>query len=103
MSTVPLIPASLLSLVAIGRELDKHPSAPLRWINRGTVLASGERVKLVAVRTPGGWRVRREDLDAFLATLTADRLQPEETPARTSAPNAARIAKMNDELARAGF
>jgi hypothetical protein len=99
MPTVPSIPASLLSLVAIGRELDCHPSAPLRWITRGAQLATGERVKLLAVRTPGGWRVQREDLDAFLAILTTDRLPPADAPA----PSAKRLKKMRADLNAAGF
>jgi hypothetical protein len=103
MSTVAVNPEIRLSLVAIARELACHPSGPLRWITRGALLTSGERIKLVASRTPGGWRVRREDLDAFLAILTADRLRPEETSARTSSPNRARVAQMEKDLAGAGF
>jgi hypothetical protein len=92
-----------LTLCAIARLLDCHPSAPLRWIARGSLLSTGERLRLRGVRAPGGWRVRREDLAAFLDTLTADRLRPEETPAPKSTAKSQRVAKMREGLAAASF
>jgi hypothetical protein len=92
-----------LTLCAIARLLDCHPSAPLRWIAQGSLLSTGERLRLRAVRTPGGWRVRREDLDAFLSTLTADRLRPEDTSVPKSTAKSQRVAKMREGLAAAGY
>jgi hypothetical protein len=95
-----------LTLCTIARLLDCHPSAPLRWIARGSLLSTGERLRLRAVRAPGGWRVRREDLAAFLDTLTADRLRPESRRAGTAPKSTAksqRVAKMREGLAAASF
>ena len=67
--------ATLLTPVVIARTHDCHPSAVVRWIQKGTPLSTGSRLRLAAIRTPGGWRVRREDLEQFLEALTADRLR----------------------------
>jgi hypothetical protein len=96
--------ATLLTPVVIARTHDCHPSAVVRWIQKGTPLSTGSRLRLAAVRTPGGWRVRREDLEQFLEALTADRLRPgtvEDTPKST--PKTERVARMNAGLAAAGF
>ena len=80
---MPAVQADLetrLTCAHIARECACHPSAATRWIQKGAVLTTGERVKLKAVRTPGGSRVLREDLDAFLETLTADRLRRKQQP-----------------------
>jgi hypothetical protein len=76
---------TLLTPVTIARTHDCHPSAVVRWIQKGTPLSTGTRLRLAATRTPGGWRVRREDLEHFLEALTADRLRPgtEQAPERT--------------------
>src|SRR4051812_45513222 len=87
----------------IAHELGCHPSAPVRWIQRGAVLSTGERVKLRAIATPGGWRIRREDLDAFLEVLTADRQRPEAAAESRPTPKAAHVASMRAGLAANGF
>jgi hypothetical protein len=97
------VQATLLTPGAIARELGVHPSAPLRWIQRGALLSSGDRVKLTALRTPGGWRVRREDLDQFLRVLTADRLPPDSGDVAKPHPNTRRVRKLKSDLAQAGF
>jgi len=81
MSGVQAQPA--LTYAQIAHELGCHPSAPARWVLRGVLLSDGTRMKLEAVALPGSWRVTREALDRFLATLTADRMAS--TPA-ASAP-----------------
>jgi hypothetical protein len=86
-----------LTPVNISRLLDCHPSAPVRWIQDGALLSTGERLRLVALRTPGGWRVRREDLDRFLETVTADRLRPDRVPKTEKQGR-----KRREELARVG-
>lgn len=70
---IPAGGGKLLTTTEIARELSTHPSAPVRWINNGALLSSGERRKLEAVRLPGGWRVTRQALDDFLEAVTADR------------------------------
>jgi hypothetical protein len=96
--------ATLLSPVVIARTHDCHPSAVVRWIQKGTPLSTGTRLRLAAVRTPGGWRVRPEDLEDFLEALTADRLRPggeETTPKPT--PKSERVAAMNARLRANGM
>ena len=92
-----------LTPAQIAREHDCHPSAPLRWIQRGCVLASGEELRLKATRTPKSWKVARADLDEFFAALTADRLQPAAPAEAPLKPRVERIRKLNAELAGAGF
>ena len=65
--------ATLLTPVVIAQIYNCHPSAVVRWIQKGTPISTGVRLWLAAVRTPGGWRIRREDLEQFLEALTADR------------------------------
>lgn len=87
----------------IAHELGCHPSAVTRWIQKGAALSTGERVKLRAIATPGGWRVKREDLDAFLEVLTADRLRPQPAAESRPTPKAAHVATMRAGLAQNGF
>jgi hypothetical protein len=93
----------------IARRLSNHPSAPIRWITKGTVLSNGQRLKLQAVRTPGGWRIRRDWLDAFLAALTADRQGGTDTASEAAggsnrrATDRRRLAALNAGLTQAGF
>jgi len=89
----------------IARDLNIHPATPVRWCNRGVVLSDQTCIRLKHVRLPGGIRVKREDLDAFLTAITADRAK---SPAVTDAPmssrtSSKRVAKLNAELAQAGF
>jgi hypothetical protein len=94
-----------LTPVIISRELHTHPSAPVRWIQDGALLSNGHRERLQAVRTPGGWRVLRADLDRFLEIVTADRLQPDREPKTVRQGRKRREAqdRMNAELKKAGF
>jgi hypothetical protein len=46
-----------------------------RWIEQGTALRRGGRLKLRAVRYPAGWRTCEAWLADFLAALTADRAE----------------------------
>jgi hypothetical protein len=95
--------ATLLTPVVIARTHDCHPSAVVRWIQKGTPLSTGSRLRLAAVRTPGGWRVRPEDLEQFLEVLTADRLCPgKDEAAPKSTPKSERVAQMRAGLAAAG-
>jgi Helix-turn-helix domain len=102
MSVVQTDLEPLLTTSQVAHILGTHPSACVRWIQKGTLLSRGARLKLEALATPGGWRVRRSALDAFLAALTDDR-----TGTSTAAPKAparsARVARMNANLASAGL
>jgi hypothetical protein len=72
MPTVEAQPARL-TFTEIAHQLGTHPSAPTRWATKGVRLRDGSLLKLEAIALPGSWRVTREALDRFLATLTADR------------------------------
>jgi hypothetical protein len=54
-----------------GNEIPTHPATVSRWITTGVKAADGTRVRLEAVRSPSGWKVSRDAVDAFLARLTA--------------------------------
>jgi hypothetical protein len=64
----------LLKIGDVCRQQDVSPSAVTRWISKGTLLGDGSRVKLKATAVPGGWRIDRRDLAAFLSVVTKDRL-----------------------------
>jgi hypothetical protein len=51
-----------------------HASTLVRWITKGTRLRDGSRLRLRALRTPGGWRVAEDSLYEFYDALTRDRL-----------------------------
>jgi hypothetical protein len=95
-------PETYLTPAKIALLLDCHPSAPVRWIQKGCLLSTGERMKLAAVSTPGGWRVRPKDLNSFLEALTADRRRPAPAPAPI-VPTPSRASRLKGELAAAGF
>src|SRR5262245_57437550 len=70
-------PETRISLAAAARTVPPlrtdrpvHPSTVLRWVLRGCRLPDGTRLRLEAVRTPGGWYTTHEALDRFLAALT---------------------------------
>jgi hypothetical protein len=93
-----------LSLSELCGLLAVQPAAVIRWIKRGRTLRDGTRLHLRATLTPSGWRVHREDVDAFTAALTADRLghaAPDVPPARQQARQSHERAER--ELAAAGF
>jgi hypothetical protein len=49
------------------------PTTIVRWIVDGVRLRDGHRLKLPALRYPGGWRIAEDDFEQFIATLTSDR------------------------------
>jgi hypothetical protein len=93
----------------LAHRLGKHPSAPVRWLTKGAILSTGQRLKLQAVRTPGGWLIRRDWCDAFLAALTADRQGSAVTASEAAggsnhkATDRRRLAALDAGLAQAGF
>ena len=91
-----------LPTAKIARIVGTSPQAVVRWIQKGSLLADDTRLYLEAVATPGGWRVKRSALDAYLARLTADRTAKpgyKTSPSRQSA----RLERLDAELADAGF
>ena len=86
----------------IAQILQVHPSAPVRWMRRGTVLSDGSRVCLKHLRLPGGFRTTQSWLDAFLRVVADDKVgTPDETP--KPVPKSERVARMRAGLAAAGF
>jgi hypothetical protein len=73
MSAVQVDLSASLTTTDIALKCGCHPSAPVRWIQRGAMLSDGRRLKLRATRLPGSWRVCRGDLEQFLDALTRDR------------------------------
>ena len=97
-------PERLLAPVDIARSLQVSPSAPLRWLTRGVLLADGSRLKLRSIRLPGSYRVRPEWLDAFLQAVADDRAgAPTDTLETPRTARTARISAMNAKLLEAGF
>ena len=91
------------------RRVGAHPASGSRWILRGKKLSDGSVIRLRATRTPGGLRVRDEDMDEFLEAITADRLgnangsDAPADPTPTPAARARRLANVDRELQAAGL
>jgi hypothetical protein len=111
MSTVAESRPNYRTLVAQARRIPScridgttHPAIVTRWIMRGIVLHDGSRLRLAATRTPGGWLVADEDLDHFLARLTADRMgEPAPAEPSATATRKRELARVAVELDAAGF
>ena len=93
----------LLTTDQVAHILSCHRSAVVRWIQKGSELADGSRVKLAALATPGGWRISREALDAFLERITADRAGGAEYAPVTKLPRGERVKRLDAALEAAGF
>src|SRR4051794_19491 len=61
------------SVSSIARSMDVSPAAVTRWIINGAKLRDGTRLKLKAIRLPGGFRTTQLWLDEFVEVLTRDR------------------------------
>ncbi len=95
-----------LPLAQARRLIGVHPATGSRWILEGRLMRDSTRKRLAATRTPGGWRVRPEDLDAFLQAITADRLSRPADPAslpRSPAQARREHAAAERTLTSAGF
>jgi hypothetical protein len=81
-----------------------HPSTITRWIMRGVRLRDGSRLRLAATRTPAGWLVTDDALDAFLAVLTGDRTgEPVAATPSAAARRQRELAAVSAALDREGF
>lgn len=67
----------LLTLAEVALELRITRQVVNDWILKGVAVrgsdrrGTGERLRLAGVRLPNAWRIRRQDLDAFLAACAA--------------------------------
>ena len=73
MSAVQADLEPLLTTSQVAHRLGCAPSACIRWIQKGSVLSNGSRLRLEAIAVRGGWRIRQSALEAFLSALTDDR------------------------------
>jgi hypothetical protein len=86
-----------------------HVSSLTRWITRGVKTQAGSVIRLEARRFPGGWKVTSQAVDEFLDDLTRAALGDDPTPnpelssSRVSARRQRELARVEAELARAGF
>lgn len=70
-------PKGALTVPEVAAELAVTPDAVRDWITRGAVIrdktprraGTGRRLQLRAIRIPQAWRIRRADLEHFLAQL----------------------------------
>jgi hypothetical protein len=69
-----------LSVSEAGRRQSVSPSAVTRWILTGAALRDGTRLKLKAIRLPGGFRTTQQWVDEFVEGLTRDRTGVEAPP-----------------------
>jgi hypothetical protein len=51
-----------------------HNSTWIRWATKGVRLSNGSRLRLRALKSPGGWRCCEAWAQEFFDALTADRL-----------------------------
>jgi hypothetical protein len=91
-----------LSTAQIARELGTHPATVARWIAKGAQLDDGSRLRLKAFPIPGAYRVRRADLDEFLAIIDSHRVKPEPPKAKPGRKTT-HDAVIDAELAMAKF
>ncbi len=91
-----------LTPTEIAHELRLDPSAPVRWLKKGVLLSDNVRLQLQHLCTPGGYRIKRAWLDAFLAAIADDRANKPKVERKPPAKSP-RVAKMNAELQAAGL
>jgi hypothetical protein len=85
-----LQPLNQLRLTIAGRD-GSPPSTQslLRWITAGTKLRDGRRLRLKALKTPGGWRSSEAWVGDFYAALTADAIGAGDPTISTPTPGPA--------------
>ncbi len=88
-----------LPVSEIARRIGVHPSTVIRWVLKPKTLQSGRKVRLAATRSPGGWRIKVEDIDAYLDAITRDRLDDAEAEAPARTTNERRRAMSRTDLA----
>ena len=72
------------------------PTTVSRWITSGVRLRDGSRLRLRAIRFPGGWRIAEDDFEKPVARLTTDPNGSASSPT-TEAPRERFTAKLAAE------
>lgn len=67
---------SLIAFNQISEELGVTRTTLMRWVRGGFRGPTGELVQLKAIKVGRGWRVKREDLEAFLASCQVPVIEP---------------------------
>jgi hypothetical protein len=83
-----------------------HVRTVARWILTGTMLSNGTRLRLKAVRTPGGWLSTELWLGEFLNLLAEDRIGEDPSPytaPRSTAGRRRELERVNRELDKSGL
>ena len=84
-----------------------HIASAIRWCTKGVRARDGSRIRLQALKMPGGWMSRDAWMNEFFEALTADRVlaagPPEQTLPRTSAQRRREIARADRALDLAGI
>jgi hypothetical protein len=92
-------PAQIASKIPSFREnKSTHPHTVIRWMTTGVKRSDGSRLKLKAVRFPGGFRTTDAWVDEFIDALTKDR-----TGSTVRPVDDARARRANAVLAASGW
>jgi hypothetical protein len=82
-----------------GRGSSPHIASAIRWCTTGVRARDGSRIRLQALKTPGGWMSRNEWVIEFFEAMTADRVAAADSPTGTPLPVSP--AQRRREIARA--
>jgi hypothetical protein len=93
----------LLTPAQIGRRCPPNregapvsPTTVVRWIVNGVRRRDGGRLRLPALRYPGGWRIAEDDFERFIAALTQDRTGAPPSPLVEARAGRAMAALVSD-------
>jgi hypothetical protein len=75
-----------------------HLSSAIRWITRGVKARNGQRIRLRALKTPGGWLSCSDWLLEFFEQQTLDRMETAYDPS-ASVPTPVTPARRRREIA----
>jgi hypothetical protein len=82
-----------------GRGQSPHIASAIRWCTKGVRAHDGSRIRLQALKTPGGWMSRGAWVMDFFERMTADRVAAADSA--TGAPLPVSPAQRRREIARA--
>jgi hypothetical protein len=82
-----------------GRGQSPHIASAIRWCTKGVRAQDGSRIRLQALKTPGGWMSRNDWILAFFERMTADRVAASDSPSGQPLPVSP--AQRRREIARA--
>ena len=105
----PEIPSDLNGLVPLRTVINTlpatlwgdhpHLSCAIRWITRGVKLRDGQRIRLRALKTPGGWLCCSDWVLEFFEAQTIDRIAADSGPS-ACVPIPVTPARRRREMAR---